>query len=151
MLNFPDYNIYGLDRDYASRVGGAALYLCNDILSNCILKEHRDIWKSNVDIEIQLIELKIRNIRKIILVNVYRPPSGKVDNFIAALTEALESINFIHEYDVFIMGDCNLPYNLTNSPSYKKLKGFESRFRFTQLIKFPTRITPNCQNILDLI
>lgn len=81
--------------------------------------------KSNEHIELQIFEMKIRNIQKIILINDYRPPSGKTDLFIDALSETLHGIDKVTEYDVFILGECNLPYNLTNSPSYRKLKQFE--------------------------
>lgn len=90
LLNFQNYTIFRLDRLSAGRGGGVAIYIRNSTLSDCILKEHRDIWKSNNDIEIQLIELKIRNNKKIILTNVYRPPSGKTDKFVSLLSETLD-------------------------------------------------------------
>lgn len=49
------------------------------------------------------------------------------------------------------MGDFNLPYNQQNSPSFKKMKSFESKFGFRQLISKPTRCNVHTVNILDLI
>lgn len=60
ILNFQDYTIFRLDRLSPGRGGGVAFNLRNEILSNCVLKEHRNIWKSNTDIEIQLIS-RVKN------------------------------------------------------------------------------------------
>lgn len=70
----------------------------------------------------------MRNIKKIILLNAYRPPSGKSDLFVDGLSDVLSSFPRLQVFDIFILGDFNLPYNLKNSPSYKKLKNLESKF-----------------------
>lgn len=99
----------------------------------------------------QMFDLKIRNITKMILINTYRPPSGSVDVFIDSLTAALQAVVNLHEYEIYILGDCNLLYNRTNSPSSKKLKEFESRFSIAQVINTPTRSSASTASILDLI
>lgn len=113
--------------------------------------KYLDLCVSNEDIELQIFELKVRIVQKMIFLNVYRPPSGKVDSFINTLSTTLQSVEKLYEFDVFILGDCNLPYNLTNSPSFRKLKQLESRFGLRQIITDPTRINSSVANILDLI
>lgn len=110
-----------------------------------------DFWISNSDIEMQMFELKIRHMKKMILINIYRPPSGTADAFLDTLTNALQAVNNLHEYEIYILGDCNLPYNQVKSPSHKKLKDFEAKFGLTQLVNTPTRYAPDTANILDLI
>lgn len=74
---------------------------------------HKNRWICNEHIELQLFEFKVRHIQKIILLNVYRPPSGKTDPFIQALTQVLQSFDKLSEFDIFVIGDFNLPYNQT--------------------------------------
>lgn len=71
--------------------------------------KHQQLWISNKDIEIQIFEIKVRNIKKTLLLNVYCPPAGKVDIFIDSLTGTLNSIDKIEEYGIFITGDCYIP------------------------------------------
>lgn len=111
----------------------------------------KESWQSNTDIEIQVFELKIRNIRKMILINVYRPPAGSADNIIMYLTETLQGIPKLQEYEIFILGDMNLPYNQSNSPSYPKFKEFEAQFGLRQLLTTPTHFDLDVANTLDLI
>lgn len=150
-LNRMDYTIHRFDRPQRKRGGGIACYFHNSLLSEMTLNEHRDLWHSDSHIELQLFEFKVRDCKKTILVNVYRPPSGKADVFVQFLTETLDKIHNLHEYDVFVLGDFNLPYNQQSSASFKKLKGFESKFGLRQLITKPTRFSVQTANILDLI
>lgn len=151
IINLPDYTVFRSDRTTCKRGGGLACYFHNKLLSDGSIEEHRNLCLSNTHIELQIFELKIRNIKKMILVNVYRPPSGKSEVFIDSLTDTLSMIRNIQEFDVFILGDFNLPYNMVKSTSYKKLKHFESRFGLKQLITKPTRCNSRTANILDLI
>lgn len=50
--------------------------------------KHQKLWLSNQDIELQLVELKVRNINKMLVLNVYRPPSGKGDIFIDSMIQS---------------------------------------------------------------
>lgn len=91
-----------------------AIYVKNEILSGTDAIKHRNLWISNSDIEAQVLELKIRNISKIILVDNYGPPPpprGKYLNFVDSLEWILSSIHYLHEFEIFITGDCNIPYN----------------------------------------
>lgn len=151
LVNLQDYTLFRWDRGAHKRGGGLASYFHNNLLKDGSIKEHRDLWLSNMHIELQLFELKIRNIKKIILMNVYRPPSGKSEIFVDSLADSLNVIHNINEFDVFVLGDFNLPYNLVKSPSYKRFKNFESRFGLRQLITTPTRCSSHSANILDLI
>lgn len=151
VISCPDYSVIRHDRQQNRRGGGIACYLHGKLLNEGSIDERRDLWISNSHIELQIFELKIRNIKKMILVNAYRPPSGKAEMFVDSLTDTLSSIVDLHEFDIFVLGDFNLPYNLKNCASYKKLKSFESKFGLRQLISKPTRFSAQTANILDLV
>lgn len=151
IISLPDYTVSIFDQSSGKRVGGLACYFHSELFDSGSVEEHRDLWLSNIDIELQIFELKIRNIKKMILINVYRPASGKSEVFIDSLTDSLNMIRNVQEFDVFILGDFNLPYNMVKTASYKKLKNFESRFGLKQLISKPTRCNSRLSNILDLI
>lgn len=88
-----------------------------------------------------------------ILVNVYRPPSGNTTECFNQLENALDKIHKLEEYELYINGDLNniIAYNLTTTADYKKLKQFERKYNLHQLITSPTRCTATTRNILDLM
>lgn len=103
------------------------------------------------DAEIQVVDLKIGHMKKMLVLNCYRPPSGKIESFFDHLFNTLDAIPKIDEYECYICGDFNIPYNLVSSPGYKKLKILEHKYNLTQYINTPTRCTSFTQSILDLI
>lgn len=151
LINIPDYTVIRNDRASRKRGGGTACYFKKSTFPAIDFSKHQKLWKSNSDIELQVFEFKVRNIKKLILLNVYRPPSGHAASFLDTLTDTLQSITHLDEYDLFILGDCNLPYNCKSSASFKRIKEFESRFGLTQLITQPTHYGSETANILDLI
>lgn len=151
LVHLPGYSIFRADRLIHKRGGGLACYVRDSMVSGFDANKHRTAWRSNEHIELQLFEAKIRHIIKMIIVNVYRPPSGKLQNFIDELYDALYSIKSLNEYENYIMAGCNLPYNQQRSNSLKKLHEFDARFGLKQVIDTPTRYSLNTANILDLI
>lgn len=151
LIELPGYSVFRADRLTHKRGGGLACYVNNNIVEGFDANKHRTIWKSNEHIELQLFELKIRHIKKMIIVNVYRPPAGKLQNFMDELYNALYSIDRLNEFEIYVMGDCNLPFNQSQSVSSKKLQEFGARFGLRQVIDSPTRYSLNTANILDLI
>lgn len=151
LVHIDNYSLFRFDRPSHKRGGGLACYVKNDIVNGIDATKYRSLWKIDDNIELQMFEVKIRHIKKMIVLNVYRPPAGKLQNFMDELYEALYSVDHLSEYEIYIMGDCNLPYNQKQSLSHKKLCEFEARFGLTQTLKVPTRYSVNTANILDLI
>ena len=52
---------------------------------------------------------------------------------------------------MFLLGDLNSDVSKTQSPLYQALKHFLYICNWVQVIKEPTRITPTCSSILDVI
>ena len=55
------------------------------------------------------------------------------------------------ELECFFLGDLNFDVPKTQSPLYQALKHFLYICNWVQVIKEPTRITPTCSSILDVI
>lgn len=107
--------------------------------------------QSNSDIEFQIIEVKIGHVKKSILINCYRPPSGNISECFTQLENAFDKIIKLEEYELYLNGDFNIAYNQTNTNEFRKLKQFERKYNLTQLINTPTRCTASTRNILDLM
>lgn len=70
-------------------------------------------------------------------------PKGNIEMFIQDITEVLHQIPKLHEFKLYVTGDWNIPYNDTNSPGYKMIVNFCSKFGLSQEIGQPTRCTKN--------
>lgn len=100
IIDCPGYSVYRLDRSSDRRGGGVACYFQNKLLEDRLIDEHHHLWRSDTHIELQVFELKVRNIKKIILLNAYRPPSRKSDLFVDGLSDVLSSFPRLQEYDI---------------------------------------------------
>lgn len=151
LLDFENYTIIRQDRMSGKKGGGLLTLLSKTRNILCNEAKYTHLNSSTPNIEFQVIELKIGFVKKMILINCYRPPSGKVTEGLNELENALDQISNLKEFEVYINGDLNIPYNLIDSPDYKKLKQFETKYGLTQLIRTPTRCTSKTHNILDLM
>ena len=91
------------------------------------------------------------NAKKIILLNCYRPPSGKPENAVDAIKNSLYQISNLERCEIVILGDLNLDYSDVNSDSYKLLNSIEDEFNLKQIIQNSTRIHRNGSSLIDVI
>lgn len=140
-----------LDRPSGSRGGGLVTLLNKNkgIVCNPDKLSHLHVMNKNA--EIQVFQLKPRNIKKMIILNCYRPPSGNIDSFLGHICNILDRIEKLDEFEVYICGDMNIDYSQRTSPGCKKLKNLETKYNLSQTISAPTRCTASCNSILDLI
>lgn len=145
------YDLLRYDRKSNHRGGGVASYIKQG--NGAVYDEHSlmHLNQSNNNIEIQVFTIKIRNIKKMLIINSYRPPKGNIDTFLDGKNDTLQAIPKLHEFEVFITGDWNIAYNQENSAGHKKVDELCTRFGFSQVIQEPTRCTLDTSNILDLI
>ena len=101
---------------------------------------------SNCDIEFNTICIKRPHTRRLYLIFVYRPPTGKVKNCIDALENCLK---FLLKSDIVIGGDFNINYAKPRQDNTKKLKHFINQYQLTQYIKDSTRPLQN-EGTIDL-
>ena len=105
-----------------------------------------DLVISNEDIELLVIQYNVPCTRGIYVLNVYRPPTGDMENFINHLQLCIEMIR-MHEGDIFIGGDFNIDIKRQNTPHYSKLSRFLNQLK--QYIKYTTR--PDSDTTIDLL
>lgn len=151
LLALDSYDVIRLDRSTGHR-GGGLLTLINKnkkIICDPLKLTHLNI--SNKNAEIQVLQIKPGHIKKMVILNCYRPPSGNIDAFMDHIYNILDQINKLNEYKIYVCGDFNIDYGQPNLPGFKKLKAFQSKYGLMQLINCPTRVTASTNSILDLI
>ena len=113
ILSIPGYNLFRLDRQTINQAtnrtkigGGIAIYLNEKYDYDTYSLKHHNL--SNSDIEMFLISIKTEYLKPIIIINIYRPPSGNTANFIESLNNTLENLDGFQNNDMFILGDMTL-------------------------------------------
>ena len=131
--------------------GGVCTYIRNDIPHDAYSLSNLN--RSDEHIEVQIVVICKPNMKKIIFMNVYRPPDGNTDTFTDALKDILGNIPNREKYEIIVTGDMNIDI-LTKEAIYNKLRDTLNPFKLRQLIFEPTRFPPNNKgknSILDLI
>ncbi|KAG5899366.1 hypothetical protein JTB14_036855 [Gonioctena quinquepunctata] len=125
-VKIDNYNFIRLDRGNNRRGGGTGVYI------RSTLRQVIDIANNNY-----------------LIGTIYRPPGGQVLDAINSLEHSIASM-FPDTDNIILMGDLNL--NLMQvTPATDLLTDLLDLFNITQIIKAPTRITKNCNTLLDII
>ena len=155
LIDIPGYNLLRLDREWLDKNnnikkgGGLGVYIKNGLDYNESLFRKNNI--SSSDIEMQWLEIKVKNMKKIILLNVYRPPSGIYKKFCDAIYESVSNAELKDNSDIFIMGDMNIDMLDLNSPIKKELENTMRRLGLININKCFTRHSKNKDSCIDLI
>ena len=99
----------------------------------------------------QWLTLTKPHMKKIVVANIYRPPSGSVGNFTDSLYACFDALSKYKEHDIFLLGDMNIDMNKQHN-NITLLKNFIKQTGMKQLIKEPThfnRLSPD--SLLDII
>ena len=144
------YNLVRYDRgnnpDGSIKKGGG---LCTFVKQGIIFENLTDLHHCDVNIEMNIIKLKLPFTRDIFVVNTYRPPAGDVDMFIRTLQKNIENIRDNSNIEIFIGGDMNIDLLRPNTINSRKFLKFIKINQFKQLIKTITR--PDSNTCLDLM
>ena len=150
MMKVQGYALYRLDTDTNSskqkRGGGLITYVRN-ISSDVYVQELNTT--SSKDIEIQWLKITRANSKTLLLANVYKPPTGKVEKAVKFLEQGLLSLSSPN-YEAVILGDFNVDYKNKKSANFKKIKFFERLKALEQLIYTTTRNTKTSSSLLDM-
>ena len=144
LTQIQNYNLIRNDRK-TKRGGGTCIFLREEIKYEIISQV------SDNDIEMQSVIVNGHNAKTIILLNCYRPPSGKPENAVDAIKNSLYQISNLERCEIVILGDLNLDYSDVNSDSYKLLNSIEDEFNLKQIIQNSTRIHRNGSSLIDVI
>ena len=134
----------GHNQDGSIRRGGG---VCTYIKQGINFEEQHELYCSNADIEMMVIKLMLPFTRDIYILNVYRPPSGDVDNFVNILQNVITSIRRDNTNEL-IGGDMNIDLLRPNSINARKILKFIKINQLKQLINTLTR--PDSNTCLDL-
>lgn len=112
-----DRNVYN-SKNTLKTGGGVCVYI-SDKYNYCVLPE---MTVSNADIESLAIRINLGNIRSLLLLVIYRPPSGSIQSFLENLNDLTSIADcFNHRQDVIFLGDMNI-YVSNESKSHDKAK-----------------------------
>ena len=128
LITFNGYNQTRVDRSWrddpvsteAKRGGGLICYVKSGLVMDEFSYAHLN--KSSRDIEMQWVSLDIKNMRKIVIVNVYRPPQGDYKSACRAIHNAISDANLKDNAEIFLLGDFNINMLDKKSPMMKELE-----------------------------
>lgn len=113
IIDIPGYDIVRLDRTSKRKGGGLCVYLLDKLKYDS--QKYSSLNVSNADFEILVVSINLHYCSPIILIVCYRTPSGNVDTALNCLSNSIECIN--DDCEFFILGDFNLDYAKSKSPS----------------------------------
>lgn len=132
-------------RTNISKGGGVCIYL-RDTISHTAL----DVSQFCKDQHVECCGVKISLHKKdIILLSIYRAPSGNFNVFLSQL-DAILSSTFSVNYDFILCGDFNVDY-LVDSTQKNQLNFLLNSFNLSYVVNFPTRITSSTATAIDNI
>jgi exonuclease III len=136
-INITHFEHYKLSAKFCRKQlknGGSCIYMHESINSEAIATEH--VYKEK-DLELCAIKLSLRKIN-IVLIVIYRSPSGDFDYFIKKLDTFLCSI-YTKRTEYIICGDLNVDY-LHSNIRKQNLDRMLATYNLTSILNFPTRI-----------
>lgn len=98
-------------------------------------------------IECSAIEIKSK---KLIIINIYRPPCGDIDDFINILDDIFQDIEQMTLSKILLTGDFNIDLGRQDKDS-RTLLNTLTKYNLKPTIMEPTRVTPTLSTIIDNI
>ena len=155
LIDIPGYSLYRRDRSWSEdgkntkKGGGLAMYIDSNLEHSGPPVENVDI--STKDIELQCMTISLPLTRKIVVLNVYRPPQGGAKTFGKLVCESILKVKSKDNTEVYVMGDMNIDVKGNGSTASKDLITRLKSLGFLQLIKHHTRVTALTQSTIDLV
>ena len=148
IMDIPSYTITRLDRSWAEpgninttkRGGGLASYIKNGL--NFSDTKYAKLNTSCKDLEMQWLELSPKNMRPILIINIYRPPQGNYKTCCELISESFSHANIRDNIEVYILGYFNINYEDKTSRATRELDFTMKSLGLVQVIREQTRITP---------
>lgn len=149
-----DYNVFRADRDYANtnynRGGGVLLAVDINLCASLV-----DLSQSNLQLisTIDILGVKLTlHCRTIYIFVIYVPPGTKADDY-ENLFEIISSINILHNNDILIVGDFNIPSyysSIINDQTNTQVAALNNFMNFLNLSQYNFSCNSNTR-ILDLV
>ena len=139
-LLFDNFKYHRLDRSNNKKGGGLLILIKN------IFDSYLENSLINNNIELIHISFKIGFLKTVQLVNIYRPPSSKLEDFRNDLEYFLNNINY-STLPLIVVGDFN--YSLKNCKKTDKFLRFLSIYGLCPVVIGDTRVTSRCSSDID--
>ena len=134
MVNIQGYNTFRQDRGSSGSVKRRGGGLITYVKSSLDAYVQETVRTSTKELEVRWLRIIRENVKNLILANVYRPPSGKVNLAMKALGTSINSLKSPNE-EMVIIGDLNIEYKNHKSPNYKALQFFEKAHRLIKTLR----------------
>ena len=95
---------------------------------------------SGADLEMQWVSLDMKNMRRIIIINIYRPPKGDYKRACKLISEAIREADLKDNSEVYVLGDFNINLCAKSEPASKNLLSTMSLWGLKPFIKEATRL-----------
>ena len=155
MLYIPGFQLVRLDRAHnnqqgqTKKGGGVCCYIKTNVKFSHV--ELDNLNCSNKDIELLHVIIEQPHIKKCIVINVYRPPQGNIENFTDKILNNITLINNRYSNaEIILLGDCNLNILDKTSDDAKQVKWLEQATGLKQYIEGITRYSKN-NSCIDLL
>ena len=153
LVNIEGYDLVRNDRSwsenpnslYAKKGRGVCTYIRDSLKYKTNVLPELDV--SNKDIECQTLEIIFENQKKLLVLNLYRPPNESVELF----TNNIDAKYALSKRDVIILGDLNIDVFDKSSVDTKCINRLISGFGLTKLINSPTRYGATKNSCIDQI
>lgn len=146
-LSLPGYELFRFDRKLKRKGGGLCTYVKDKYKCDALKYKHLNV--SVKEVELMILEICLPATRPMIIVNCYRPPSENVDSALNEIKKVLDEVPLDDE--LYVVGDLNLDYSCTGSPTYRKLINIERSYHLKQYIVNPTRVSCKSSSLIDHI
>lgn len=154
-ISIDNYSHFRCDRirpavSLRSRGGGLLTY----VHSRFVVDESKFQYLNSCtpNIELQVLEIKKRNNKSTIIVNLYRPPSGCQNTFYEHLMDTISQLNDLRYHDIYVLGDINMDHtkHKRNDVTSNLIADMQAN-GFTQYINEPTRRTHKTATLFDVL
>ena len=127
LIEIPKYNVVRQDRRWKEvqghqgnkRGGGLICFIKDDIVYNKYMFENLNC--SCKDLEMLWVSLEFKSRRRIVIINVCRPPQGDYKKACTLINEILTAANLKCNVDIFLLGDFNINMQDKKSSMTKEL------------------------------
>lgn len=148
-----NYNLYRQDRKLASpaaKGGGLAVYVCSKYQTDPDKYSYLNLSISAI--ESQVLFITRSNRKSLVLVNIYRPPSGDKDDFANHIGKILLDISKERYADLYLTGDFNLDHTKGSQSAFTQtLEHQINVFGLSQRITGFSRQTISTKTLIDVM
>ena len=147
LINWDGMKLFRQDRSN-KKGGGIVVYIRDDL--DCEVNIRRDLCINNKDLECFVLDIILKNDLKMQVVTLYRPPSGKLDNFFPHVKKLMK-LSLKDGVEQWMLGDININTLREGTASSVTLSDLCKFKGFHKLIHQCTRPFGNSVACLDNI